>query len=141
LKIGFSNFLKVKAKFFSLFFTISFCTGISAQEFTGFVKKADTASTPIFQAKVEITEGDKPFKLLKTYFDGSFKFVPNKNKTYSIKITYSGYTDTSYTITTNKNANPSTQNVIVRIKKDGMRLMGVIKTGKKIFRLKARPLF
>jgi hypothetical protein len=126
----------VRSRLCSLLLLILSCATISAQQFTGHVKKADSTSSPIFQAKVDVTEGGKPFTSLKTYFDGSFKFKPNSNQEYTIKISYSGYTDTSYTITTDKNAKPSAQNVVVKLKKDGMRLMGIIKSRNENFPIK-----
>lgn len=119
---------------------ISFCTTVLGQDFYGYVKKADSTFSPVFQAKVEITEGDKPFIILKTYFDGSFKFTPNKNRTYILKISYSGYTDTAYTVTTDKNAKTSVQNITVSLKKDGMRLMGVIKSHEEDFPIKGATI-
>ncbi|MDB5283352.1 MAG: hypothetical protein JWO06_2427, partial [Bacteroidota bacterium] len=112
------------------------CTSIFAQEFTGYVKKLDSILVPIFQAKVEITEGAKPFASLKTYFDGSFKFKPNKNQQYTIKITYTAYFDTTYTISTDKNAEPSPATVTAVLKKDGMRLLGVIRSADENFPIK-----
>jgi hypothetical protein len=72
-------------------------------------------------------EGDNAFKTLKTYFDGSFKFTPNKNQQYTISITYPGFTDTTYRINTDKNGKPDTNNITVYLRKDGMRLLGTIK--------------
>ncbi|HLP49761.1 MAG TPA: carboxypeptidase regulatory-like domain-containing protein, partial [Chitinophagales bacterium] len=106
---------------------------IFAQDFYGMVKKADSTGTPIYQANVDILEADKPFKSLKTYFDGSFKFALNKIQTYSVKISYDGYKDTTYTFTTDAKGVPSAQNVNVRLKKDGMRLMGVVKNSNENF--------
>lgn len=111
-----------------------------AQEFIGYVKKADSTSSPIFQAKVEITEGDKPFKSLKTYFDGSFRFLPNKNQSYSVKITYSGYTDTTYTVISDKSGRIDVPSITVSLKKDGMRLMGVIKSREEDFPIKGATI-
>ncbi len=119
-----------------MFLIVFFCSKISAQEFTGFVKKTDSAASPIFQAKVEILESEKMFSTLKTYFDGSFRFIPGKDKTLTIKITYPGYIDTTYTITSDKNGYPSAQNITVHLKKDGMRLMGTIKSRTEDFPIK-----
>ena len=130
----------MKSKFFSLFSIIFSCTTIFAQDFIGYVKKADSTSSPIFQAKIEITEGDKPFKIFKTYFDGSFKFTPNKNQTYLLKISYSGYTDTTYTLTGDKNAKANVQSVTVKLKKDGMRLMGMVKSREEDFPIKSATI-
>ncbi len=130
----------MKAKLFSLFLTIFCYAIISAQDFIGYVKKTDSTASPIFQAKVEITEGDKPFKSLKTYFDGSFKFTPNKNRSYNVKITYSGYTDSTYTITSDKYGKVDAPSVTVSLKKDGMRLMGVIKSREEDFPIKGATI-
>jgi len=126
----------VKQKFFALLFILFSCTQTFAQDFYGFVKKADSTSSPVYQANVEITENYKPFKTLKTYFDGAFKFTPAKEQIYTIKISYNGYKDTSYTITTEKNGKLSAQNVTVKLKKDGMRLMGVVKNADENFPIK-----
>jgi hypothetical protein len=100
------------------------------------VKKADSLGTPIYQASVEVMESGKPFKSIKTYFDGTFKFTPNKEQSYIVKISYDGYKDTTYMFTTNGKGVPSAQNVNVRLKKDGMRLMGVIKGSDENFPIK-----
>ncbi|HRG91047.1 MAG TPA: hypothetical protein PLW44_18620, partial [Chitinophagales bacterium] len=109
---------------------------LSAQDFYGMVKKADSIGTPIYQASVEVMESGKAFKSIKTYFDGTFKFTPNKSQSYIVKISYDGYKDTTYTFTTNAKGVPSAQNVNVRLKKDGMRLMGVIKGSDENFPIK-----
>ena len=126
----------LKSQLLSLFSIFFSCATIYAQDFIGYVKKADSTSSPIFQAKIEITEGDRLFKTFKTYFDGSFKFTPNKSQTYLLKISYSGYTDTAYTITTDKNAKADMQSVTVKLKKDGMRLMGMVKSREEDFPIK-----
>lgn len=109
---------------------------LAAQDFYGMVKKADSLGTPIYQASVEVMESGKPFKSIKTYFDGTFKFTPNKEQSYIVKISYDGYKDTTYMFTTNGKGVPSAQNVNVRLKKDGMRLMGVIKGSDENFPIK-----
>ncbi len=126
----------LKSQLLSLISILFSCATIYAQDFIGYVKKADSTSSPVFQAKVEITEGNKPFKIFKTYFDGSFKFTPNKSQTYLLKISYSGYADTAYTFTTDKNAKADVQSVTVKLKKDGMRLMGMVKSREEDFPIK-----
>ena len=123
-------------KILALLFILFICTKIFAQNFYGFVKRADSTSTSIYQADVVITEEGIPFKTLKTYFDGAFKFSMNKGKSYLIKISYNGYKDTTYTITTNKKGTTSAQNVTIRLSKHGMRLMGAIKNQDEIFPIK-----
>ena len=86
----------MKQKFYVLL-VLWFSTGqLFAQDFTGTVKKNDSLSAPIYQANVDILEGGKPFKMLKTYFNGTYKFTPAKSQTYKIHITYTGYTDTTF---------------------------------------------
>ncbi len=126
----------MKHKILALLFILFACVKVFAQDFYGFVKKADSTSSPVYQANVEITENYKPFKTLKTYFDGAFKFTPGKDQLYTIKISYNGYKDTAYTITTDKKGTLSAQNVTVKLKKDGMRLLGVIKSADESFPIK-----
>jgi hypothetical protein len=109
---------------------------ISAQNFQGFVKKDDSTSAAIYQAIIQIEENSKPLEELKTYFDGSYKFHLNKNKTYRVKVVYPGYTDTSFVFTTDKSANPSAQNISVKLKKDGMRLTGTLRSREENFPIK-----
>lgn len=111
-----------------------------AQDFIGYVKRTDSLSTPIYQAKIDVTEGDKPFTSLRSYFNGMYKFTPAKGKTYTVKITYSGYTDTAFTVTTDKNGKPQPETVTVRLKKDGMRLMGVIRSREEDFPIKSATI-
>jgi len=123
----------VKQKFYVLL-VLWFSTGqLFAQDFTGTVKKNDSLSAPIYQANVDILEGGKPFKMLKTYFNGTYKFTPAKSQTYRIHITYNGYTDTTFEVSTDKNGALNANNVLVKLKKDGMRLMGVVKSAEEDF--------
>jgi outer membrane protein OmpA-like peptidoglycan-associated protein len=123
----------VKQKFYVLL-VLWFSTGqLFAQDFTGTVKKNDSLSAPIYQANVDILEGGKPFKMLKTYFNGTYKFTPAKSQTYKIHITYTGYTDTTFEVSTDKNGALNANNVLVKLKKDGMRLMGVVKSAEEDF--------
>lgn len=102
---------------------------LSAQQhFYGIVKKTDSAATAIYQAEIDVKEGDKNIPLIKSYFDGSYKFPLNKNQSYRIKISKQGYSDTTFTITTDKDAKPSAQYVTVRLHKDGMRLLGSVRS-------------
>lgn len=128
--------MPVKQKLFYLLLFAVCCSEMFAQEFHGAVKKNDSLSTSIYQAKVEITEGSEPFASLKTYFDGGYKFTSNKNQTYTIKISYPGYTDTTFSVKSDKNGKPSPEYVVVRLKKDGMRLMGAIKSAEENFPIK-----
>lgn len=123
----------MKQKFYVLL-VLWFSTGqLFAQDFTGTVKKNDSLSAPIYQANVDILEGGKPFKMLKTYFNGTYKFTPAKSQTYKIHITYTGYTDTTFEVSTDKNGALNANNVLVKLKKDGMRLMGVVKSAEEDF--------
>jgi outer membrane protein OmpA-like peptidoglycan-associated protein len=123
----------VKQKFYVLL-VLWFSTGqLFSQDFTGTVKKNDSLSAPIYQANVDILEGGKPFKMLKTYFNGTYKFTPAKSQTYKIHITYTGYTDTTFEVSTDKNGALNANNVLVKLKKDGMRLMGVVKSAEEDF--------
>lgn len=123
----------MKQKFYVLL-VLWFSTGqLFSQDFTGTVKKNDSLSAPIYQANVDILEGGKPFKMLKTYFNGTYKFTPAKSQTYKIHITYTGYTDTTFEVSTDKNGALNANNVLVKLKKDGMRLMGVVKSAEEDF--------
>ena len=123
----------MKQKFYVLL-VLWFSTGqLFSQDFTGTVKKNDSLSAPIYQANVDILEGGKPFKMLKTYFNGTYKFTPAKSQTYKIHITYNGYTDTTFEVSTDKNGALNANNVLVKLKKDGMRLMGVVKSAEQDF--------
>ena len=126
----------VKIKLSFLFLTLLCCTQIFGQDFIGFVKKGDSTSAPIYQATVEILQNNKSVSSLKTYFDGSFKFTPAKNQAYTIKISYSGYSDTTYSISADKKAIPTPATVTVKLKKDGMRLMGEVKSADESFPIK-----
>ncbi|MDW8417965.1 MAG: OmpA family protein [Chitinophagales bacterium] len=88
------------------------------------MRRADSASSPIFHARVDVTENGVPLSVLKTYFDGSYKFNVNKDKSYSVKISYAGYKDTTFTFKTDKKGIPDAQQVTVRLQKDGTRLIG-----------------
>ena len=112
------------------------CSHLSGQSFYGVVKKADSLSTPIFQAKVEVTESEKPFNTCKTYFDGGYKFNVSKNRTYTVKVSFPGYIDTTFKVQTDKAGKPFPPNLSVSLKKDGMRLMGKIKSREDDFPIK-----
>ena len=126
----------MKLKLLNFFTVLLLCVHVHAQSFYGVVKKNDSLSSPIFQAKVEVAEGDKSFASLKTYFDGGYKFTVNKNQSYIVKISYAGYTDTTFTIKTDKNAKPFPEYMAVRLKKDGMRLLGVLRSREESFPIK-----
>ena len=126
----------VKIKLSILLLTLLTCTQIFGQDFTGFVKKDDTTLAPIYQANVEILQGGHTISTLKTYFDGSFKFTPVKSQAYTVKISYPGYADTSYSVTTDKKANPTPATVTVKLRKDGMRLMGDVRSADENFPIK-----
>ncbi|MBL0308926.1 MAG: carboxypeptidase regulatory-like domain-containing protein [Bacteroidetes bacterium] len=103
--------------------------GLSAQShFYGIVKKWDGSATPIYQALVKVKEGEKVLPSIKSYFDGSYKFELSENKTYKVYISKQGCSDTTFTITTDKDAKPSMQYVTVRLIKDGMRLTGSVRS-------------
>lgn len=114
---------------FQLF--ILFCFGsllATAQStFTGYVKRQDSTVIAAYLAVIEIKENGSNFQTVKSYFDGSYKFSPNKSKTYILRASYPGYVDTTFKITTDKNGVPTPAMVTVVLKKDGMRLLGVIK--------------
>jgi hypothetical protein len=130
----------VKHKCLLLLSFIFSVTVVRAQEFTGYVKKFDTAAIAAFQAKVEITENNQPVTVIKTYFDGSYKFTPGKSRTYTLHITYPGYTDTTFTITSDKKGIPTPAAVTTVLKKDGMRLLGIIKSKEDDFPIKGATI-
>ncbi|MCW5907893.1 MAG: hypothetical protein KIS94_08545 [Chitinophagales bacterium] len=119
---------------------ILFFSCATAQEFVGYVKKLDSIPVAIFQAKVEIREGNDSITTLKTYFDGSYRFIAGKSKTYKLHVTHPGYTDTTFSITTDKKGNPSPATVTVILRKDGMRLLGVIKSKEDDFPIKGATI-
>ena len=112
------------------------CAQIQAQEFTGVVKRQDSTTSAIYQANIEISEMGKPFKTLKTYFDGSYRIKLNKNQEYKISVSYPGYTDTTFVVKTDKNAIPTPAKVTNVLRKDGMRLLGVIRSREEDFPIK-----
>lgn len=126
----------VKRSLLSLLIMVFVSAYLSGQSFYGVVKRDDSLSTPIFQAKVEVAEYEKPPYTYKTYFDGGYKFNLSKNRTYTIRISYPGYTDTMFIVQTDKTGRPSSANLTVRLKKDGMRLMGKIKSREDDFPIK-----
>jgi len=102
-----------------------FCTSIYGQSFKGYVRENDSLATPIYHASVEVREsGGHIVSSSKTYFDGSFKFDVVKDQNYSIHISVPGYVDTTYRVVTDKKGKPIRDSVTVRLKKDGMRLVG-----------------
>jgi hypothetical protein len=115
-------------------------SALHAQEFIGYVKKFDTSAVAVFQAKVEITESNKPVTVVKTYFDGSYKFTPGKSRTFTLHITYPGYTDTTFTISSDKKGIPSPASVTCILRKDGMRLLGTIKSKEEDFPIKGATI-
>jgi hypothetical protein len=56
-----------------------------------------------------------------------------KARPIKIHITYTGYTDTTFEVSTDKNGALNANNVLVKLKKDGMRLMGVVKSAEEDF--------
>lgn len=130
----------VKYKCLLLLSFVSAITFVQAQEFIGYVKKFDTSAVAVFQAKVEITENNQPATIVKTYFDGSYKFTPGKSRTYTLHITYPGYTDTTFTISSDKKGIPTPASVTAVLKKDGMRLLGVIKSKEEDFPIKGATI-
>jgi hypothetical protein len=126
--------VKFKRSFFCL--ATLLCSRLCGQDFTGFVKNDDGSATAIYQAKIEITEAGRVVSSLKTYFDGSFKFSASKNQQYTIHISYPGCVDTAYTITTDNKGRPDPAMVTVKLKKDGMRLVGSVKSAGDDFPIK-----
>ncbi len=105
-------------------------------DFYGVVRKSDTTAAPIYLAKVVVFKGTDSLTTLKTYFDGGFKLPLGKNSTYSFHISYAGYKDSTFTVITDKKGIPDKQNVTIWLKKDGMRLVGVIKNREDDFPVK-----
>lgn len=120
---------------------VSAITFVQAQEFIGYVKKFDTSAVAVFQAKVEVTESGKPAPvILKTYFDGSYKFTPGKSRRYTLHVSYPGYTDTTFTISSDKKGTPSPASVTTVLIKDGMRLLGTIKSKEEDFPIRGATI-
>ncbi len=111
----------------TLFVVLICCVKLHAQEFTGYVKRLDTLVIPVYQARVQISCEDKELSNQKTYFNGAYTFATAKNKTYTIKISYPGYADTTFDLTTDKNGKPVTADNTVILHKDGLRFVGVLR--------------
>ena len=126
----------VRRKLLFSLLMLLFCTVIFGQDFTGFVKKDDAKSTPVYQAKVEVLQGSKTVSTIKTYFDGSFKFTTVKNQSYTVKISCPGYVDTVINITADKKGAPTPATATVKLKKDGLRLVGKVKSADEDFPIK-----
>ena len=122
----------MKLRLFALLLIVMHLSRLAAQEFTGYVKHNDSLSSPIYQAVVFINNGTSN-TAVKTYFNGSFNFPTLKYKRYTITITYPGYKDTVFTVNTDQNAVPNPTGITVKLKKDGMRLMGVIRSSDEKF--------
>lgn len=108
----------------------------SQQQFHGLVLKYDTVQTiPIFQAAILVNVGNQSTINLRSLPDGSYKFDLKKSLKYSVKISYASgdYADTIFTFTTDKNDKPSAQNVIVRLKKNGIWLSGTVRSQAEFF--------
>ena len=130
----------MKSIFFILSLLVLGYTNLTAQSFTGKVMKTTKPPVPFYQANVEIKNGDKTVKVLKTYFDGTFAFNPDRNQTYSVKISSPGYIDSTIIFTTNKKAAPTPSGITLVLKKDGMRLYGQVRNKKENFPLKGVTL-
>lgn len=125
---------------FICIFCFSPLFSLHAQEFIGYVKKFDTVAVAAFQAKVKITGEDNLSNFVKTYFDGSFRFTPEKKKTYSIYVSYPGYTDTTFTVSCDKKGVVSPPSVTAVLRKDGMRLVGTIRSAEDNFPVKGATI-
>lgn len=117
----------IKSILRTLFVVLICCGKLQAQEFTGYVKRLDTLVIPVYQAHVQISCEDKELSNQKTYFNGAYTFATGKNKTYTIKISFPGYADTTFDLTTDKNGKPVTADNTVILHKDGMRFVGVLR--------------
>ena len=95
-----------------------------AQTFEGFVVENDSVETPLFQANVAVTKANQELFVLKTYFDGKFSFKSTPNTTYLLLVSYPGRKDTTVTITTDKKGLNPFSGKKIKLKKDGMRLLG-----------------
>ena len=115
----------VRFKLLFLGLGVMLCLHISAQSFKGFVRDNDSVSAPIYHASVEVREsGGHIVSSSKTYFDGSFKFDVAKDQNYTIHISVPGYVDTTYKVVKNGKGKPIRDSITVKLRKDGMRLVG-----------------
>lgn len=102
-------------------------TAHAQKDFTGYVFVQDTAPIPSFQANVIIKQAGKTDSLVvKTYFDGSYKFPTEKEKTYTVRAYTPGYKDTTFTVTVDKKGTVNPGSLKVVLARDGMRLLGTI---------------
>ena len=106
-----------------LLLMVLFTANLFSQEFHGLVLKNDSLDTPILQASILVSfQGNQSTINLGSLPDGSYRFALKKSLKYSVKISYASgdYADTTFFFTTDKNDKPSAQNVIVRMKKNGI---------------------
>lgn len=102
-------------------------TAHAQKDFTGYVFIQDTAPIPRFQANVIVKQAGKADSLIiKTYFDGSYKFPTEKEKTYTVHASTPGYKDTTFTVTVDKKGAVTPGSLKVVLIRDGMRLLGTI---------------
>jgi len=110
---------------------ILFCfiqTLFSQGTFTGYVYVLDSIPRAKYMAEITVNDGTSDPLSIKSYFDGSYKVSTVKNKTYNLHIEVAGYKDTTFIITTDKSGQPQPTSLKVVLKKDGIRLTGVLKS-------------
>jgi outer membrane protein OmpA-like peptidoglycan-associated protein len=102
-------------------------TANAQKDFSGYVFIQDTVPLPRFQAFVVVKQTGKTDSLIiRTYFDGSYKFPTEKEKTYTVHIYTPGYKDTTFTVSTDKKGNVTPGSLKVVLIRDGMRLLGTL---------------
>ena len=107
-----------------------------AQDFIGHVKQADSTGAPVYGATIEVFQAGHNFSTFKTSSDGSFNFAPLKNEAYTLRISCPGYIDTMFGIIANRKGEPTPATAIIRLKRNGMRLLGMVKSADKNLPLK-----
>jgi hypothetical protein len=106
---------------------ISSSLGLYAQtELVGKVMDSDSAMNPVFQADVNVYQGDKLLQQVKTYFDGTFRIKVKASQSYKLKVSYSGYVDSITTIAVDKKGFLKSGSIQFNLQKDGMRLVGYV---------------
>lgn len=101
-------------------------TGAQAQELVGKITDGDSAKTALFQAEVTQMQDGKVLAIIKTYFDGTFRIKVKPSQTYQIRAHYGGRTDSTVTVSVDKNGTLLSGTLFISLRKDGLRLMGYI---------------
>ncbi|MCS6819441.1 MAG: hypothetical protein NZ522_05765 [Chitinophagales bacterium] len=115
-----------RAKFIAIFALQFFLIipGAGQAIFKGKVCEDSAGRSPLFHATVYVLENGVEVLKLRSDFDGSFAFKTVPKSFYSIKTTYPGCKAISVEFETDKKGNPSRNNILFVMKRDGLRLVG-----------------